>query len=212
MAEVSNETFDVSRKALNIPSDDGKDQPTDTPKVEKVITGEVIQKHKSGLQKVTETFLGGNIKDVGRYILNDVMIPAAKDMMYDMVSQGFQRLLFGESRQDRSRDRRRDYTSYGSYYRGGSRDDDRRRQVARRSNDFDDIILKTREDAEEVLGRMQDLTADYGKCTVADLYNFVGISSTYTDYDYGWSDLRGASISRTRDGYLLNLPRTEGLR
>lgn len=212
MAEVDKEKFDISRKSLGIPQDgESNDKPVDAPKVDKVITGEVIQKHKSGIQKVAETFLGGDIKDVGSYIINDVMIPAAKDMMYDMVSQGFQRLLFGESRQDRTRASRRDYTSYGAYYRGGARDD-RPRTVARSRNDFDDIILQTREEAEDVLGRMQDLAADYGKCSVADLYNLVGISSKYTDYDYGWTDLRGASISRTRDGYLLNLPRTESLR
>lgn len=212
MAEVDKKHFDISRKALGIPQDDrSEEKPAEAPKVDKVVTGDVIQKRKSGVQKLAETFLGGDVKDVGSYILNDVMIPAAKDMMYDMVSQGFQRLLFGESRQDRTRDRRRDYTSYASYYRGGSRDN-RQRPATRNRNDFDDIILRTREDAEDVLGRMQDLAADYGKCTVADLYNLVGISSKYTDYDYGWTDLRGASISRTREGYLLNLPRTESLR
>jgi hypothetical protein len=35
----------------------------------------------------------------------------------------------------------------------------------------------------------------------------VGITGNYTDNKYGWTDIRSASVNRTRDGYALKLPK-----
>ena len=72
---------------------------------------------------------------------------------------------------------------------------------------YDDIILDTRREAEEVLDRMQDLIDSYGMVSVADLYDLVGINGSYTDNKYGWTHLRSTDVQRVRDGYLLKLPK-----
>ena len=82
-------------------------------------------------------------------------------------------------------------------------------RTSRARHDFDEIILETRGEAEEVLSHLVDLTIDYQQATVADLYDLVGITSNFTDNKYGWTDLRSASVTRVRDGYLINLPRTQ---
>lgn len=212
MAEVDKETFDVSRDALGIEPDNK--QSTDKPEMDKVVQGEVVHKKKAKVQKVAETFFGGDLRDVASYVFNDVMIPAAKDLLYDTISQGFSRLLFGDVR-PRSTSTR-GYTSYSSMNRTqsvGGRDRIRERMVeVRNSYDFDDITFRDRRDAEAVMDTLRDAIDHYGQCSVADLLKASGISPRYTDYDIGWTDLSRASIARYRDGYMLNMPRTESLR
>lgn len=187
-------------------------------KIEKVVTG-LVKKQKRGFgKKLAETFLEDDTKSVGSYIFHDVLIPAAKAMISDMVGGGIEMLLFGDRRgRNTRREGGRSFTSYGSYYRSTDRDRDRDRdrvgrdisKVGRARHDFDEIILETRGEAEEVLSHLVDLIIDYNQATVADLYGLVGISENFTDNKYGWTDLRSASVTRVRGGYLINLPRTQ---
>lgn len=194
------------------PKSEGKE----VKKVEKVIEGEVVRRKKPLSKRFAETFMGGSAKGVWEYVLMDVLIPAAKDTITDAVSQGVERMIFGDSRSPSSRARRSGssygYTSYNkmsSTY--SSRRDNRREPShrARSSHDFDEIILSTRVEAEEVIDRLFDLVSKYETASVADLYDLVGVNGSYTDEKWGWTDLRGAGVSRTRSGYLLDLPRPE---
>lgn len=81
----------------------------------------------------------------------------------------------------------------------------------RSTHDFDEIILATRVEAEEVVDRLFDLVGRYESASVSDLYSLVGISGNFTDEKWGWTDLRGAGVERVRNGYLLDLPRPEPL-
>ena len=222
---MDNENKEQLKNTFPSNSKSAKREPQQQPKVEdrkleKVVTG-VVKKQKRGLGKrIAETFLEDNTKSVGSYIFHDVLIPAAKSMICDMVGWGgfAEILLFGDKRGGArgrgGRSNSKSYTSYGSYYRltdGDNRDRDRRdiSRTSRARHDFDEIILETRGEAEEVLSHLVDLTIDYQQATVADLYDLVGITSNFTDNKYGWTDLRSASVTRVRDGYLINLPRTQ---
>ena len=77
---------------------------------------------------------------------------------------------------------------------------------------FEDVVLDSRSDAEEILYRMDEILATYGMVRVADLYEFAGISSNFTDNDYGWYDIRTAEIVRVRDGYIIKMPRAVPLK
>ena len=197
-----------------------KDEKKDEPKVEKVVVGNVTRRKKPLGKRMAETFVGGDTKGVWSYILHDVMIPAAKDMLADAGSQGLERMLFGEAR-SAGRRRGRGSAPYGhvNYQRMGShpagragRSDERTySRRARASHDFDEILLDTRVEAEEVIDRLFDLVSRYEQATVEDLYDMVGIDPNYTDKKWGWVDLRGAGVTRTRAGYLLDLPRPEPL-
>lgn len=189
-----------------------KQKTEESPKnLEKVVSGEVIQKKKGFGSKLKETFGGDDARSVGSYIFFDVIIPAAKAMLADAASQGAERLLFGDSR-GRSRvsgGRGAGYTSYSRMY---GRDNDRssRRELssrARATHDFDEIILQERGEAEEVLDQLTNLVDDYGHAKISDLYELVGITGSYIDDKWGWNDLSRASTSRVRQGYLLDLPK-----
>ncbi len=193
----------------------------ETKKLEKIITGEVKKQKKSFSKRIAEVFLEDDTKSVGSYILHDVLIPAAKSMISDMVGGGLDMLLFGERRGKNNSSIRRDggrtYTSYGSFYSGGGQTRDSRPQQremsrgGRARHDFDEIVLEARGDAEDVLSRLVDNVIDYGQTTVADLYDLVGMTGQFTDHKYGWTDLRNAYVSRVRGGYLINLPRPQPL-
>lgn len=189
-------------------------------KVDQVVQSEVVRRKKPLGKRFTETFFGGDSKGVWEYVAFDVLIPAAKDTFADAVSQGVERMIFGEARSVSRRHGRRPNDSYISYNRYSSRRPDPREerrdrpQISRRaraSHDFDEIILATRVEADEVLERLFDLVDKYETATVADLYDLVGISGNYTDDKWGWTDLRTSGITRVSQGYLLDLPRPEPL-
>lgn len=178
---------------------------TDRKKVEKVVHGRVRTKPKSGVSKITDVFISEDAANVKSYIVMDVLVPAVKKAISDIVRDGIDMILYGESRGRKS-------TSASGYvsYRDYSRSDDRDRFRDSRSRSIyahDDIILDSRGEAEEVLTRMDELIDTYGNVSVADLYDLVGKSSEYTDNKYGWTNIRNAEPIRVRDGYMLKLPK-----
>lgn len=191
-------------------------EPEKTQKVNKVVTGAVKQKKRSFSKRLASTFLEDDTKSVGNYLLYDILIPAAKSMISDMIGGGVEMLLFGERRRSNTsssirRDGSRSTINYNSMSRSSISNRDSRdiSRTGRVRHDFDEIVLESRGEAEEVLANLVDLTIDYGSASVADLYDLVGITSNFTDNKYGWTDLKGASVVRIRDGYLISLPKTQ---
>lgn len=71
----------------------------------------------------------------------------------------------------------------------------------------EDIILKTRKEAEEVLSILLDKQIDYGQATVADYFKAVKFKNNSENDKWGWTDLRDVKISPAHSvGYRLNLP------
>lgn len=174
-------------------------------KLEPIAQGKA--KKKNEIKKFADVFIAEDVTSVKNYILMDVLLPAAKKAISDIVTNGIDMILYGETRnKSKGRESRVSYTKY--YDRERDRDYDRpSRSRGRYGYDYDDIILDTRKEAEEVLDRMDDLIDNYGMVSVADLYDLVGISGNYTDNKYGWTNLRNADVQRVRDGYLLKLPK-----
>ena len=187
-------------------------------KIEKVTTGEVVTRKMPLGKRLLGTFFGGDAKGVVGHVIAEVLLPAAKDAVADAFSQGIERLIFGEARSTSRRTGQRPSGSSGyvSYNRmssptspiAGRREEPRNvSRRARGAHDFDEIILATRVEAEQVIDRLFDLVARYEQATVSDLYELVGVSGNFTDEKWGWTDVRGAGVTRIRNGYLLDLPR-----
>jgi hypothetical protein len=189
--------------------------------VEQVVTGEAASRKKTLGRRFREVFIGGDTKSVISYVIADVLVPQAKDMFAEAVSSGFERLIYGESRPGRRHGMRTqagpgptNYTRYsarGNNPIGRQEREDRRPTASVRTQDLDDILLATRVEAEAVVDRMYDLLRDYETVSIADLYSLIGWTSKYTDQKWGWTDLQGTDIRRTRDGYILILPKTIAL-
>lgn len=188
-------------------------------RIQRVATGDVVRRKKPLGRRLTENVIGGNAQSVWGYVIGEVLVPAARDMIVDAITGGAERAIFGESRGPSRRGGYRPvgtghtpYNRYGANKGSSLHSSESRREMSLRSranHNFEEIILQTRVEAEETLDRMIDLVERYEHASVADLYELVGVTASYTDQKYGWLDLRNASISRVRDGYLLNLPRPE---
>lgn len=208
-------------------SDDEKPADDAAHKVEKIVEGRVVRRKKPLGKRFTETFIGGNAKAVLGYILFEVLVPAAKDTIADVVTQGIERTLYGDGPRSTTRrggggyrpGRAESYVAYNRYATPGSsqgsrtreRDEPRMSQRGRAAHDFDEIILDSIGEANEVIEQLFELVSKFERARVADLYDMVGIDSAHTDYTWGWTDLRGARASRVSGGYLLNLPKPEPL-
>lgn len=181
---------------------------TQEKKVEKVVTGVVKTKKKSKFNQMMDGFISEDAKNVKSYVFGEVLIPAIKKAISDIVTDGIDIILYGESR-GRNKRSAADRVSYRNYYddRGrGSRMNERQAIMAA-GYSYDDIILSSRGEAEDVLARMDELMDTYGLVRVADLYDLVGITGNYTDNKYGWTNIRNADIVRVRDGYMIKMPR-----
>jgi hypothetical protein len=185
-----------------------------------VVSGGAVRRRKSLRKQFKETFVAGDARTAIHYVLFDVLLPAAKDMVVEAGSQGIEKLIFGDSRRrgaTRPPSGPTGYVSYNRYSTGpevGSRLSGPGRalsRAARARHNFDEIILDERAEAEEVIDRLFDLVSRYESATVADLYELVGLSALHTDNRWGWTDLTGAGVSRVRGGYLLDLPEPEPL-
>ena len=183
-----------------------KDAPADKKKVEKVVKGAVKTRKKSGVSKLKDTFISEDVSNVKSYILMDVLIPAAKKAISDIVRDGIDMILYGDTHRGHSSSSA-SYVSYRSYSDRDRRDNRYESSRSRTIYEPDDIILESRVEAEEVLERMNELLDNYGIVSVADLYDLVGKSCDYTANRYGWTNIRNAEPVRVRDGYLLKMPK-----
>lgn len=172
-------------------------------KVEKVVSGTVKTKKKTGLNKMANVFISEDAGNVKSYILMDVLVPAVKKAISDIVTNGIEMMLYGETGRKKNSNSSR--ISYRDYYKDDRRPRDR--GVSRSSYDYDDIILETRGEAEDVLSRMDEIMDTYGIVSVADFYDLVGVTGNFTDNKYGWTNIRNANVIRVRDGYMIKLPK-----
>lgn len=177
-------------------------------RVEKpVVTSGVKLKKKSELTKLGDVFISEDVKNVKSYVLMDVLVPAIKKAISDIVTNGIDMILYGETGRT-SRRSTTDRFSYDRCYndsRGGGRSSDARGRL-----DYDDICFPSRSVAASVREELINVVERYGFATVADYYDLADMSAPFTANKYGWmskQSIINADIVHSRDGYIIKLPR-----
>lgn len=179
--------------------------------IKQVATGKRIVKKKGFF----DTFLNGTLKVVGSYIVLEILIPAAKNTLSDMINNASDMMLFGEPKsRRRDRDRIGERISYSGYYDRGDRRDrfydrdrrDRERTLGRSRFNSDEILLPSREEAEDVIQEMFVIFDQYNAVTVSEFLELVGLPDEYTDRSFGWINLRDVQARRVPEGYIIDLP------
>jgi|SRR3954464_3517466 len=185
--------------------------------IQRVTSGEPTRRKKSLRKQFTETFIAGDARSSVRYVVLDIMIPAARDMVLDSGLGFLEKLMVGESRRRGSTPPLSGATGYVDYRRvgGGIASAMGNRFVgpqrvanrqSRLAHNFDDIVIESRAEAEMVIDQLMEVVSRYGSATVADLYELVGLPTNHTDNRWGWTNLLGAGVTRIRNGFLLDLP------
>lgn len=184
--------------------------------IKPIAEGKVSKKKQPAGKRLRESLGLEETRTVGDYLVWDVLIPAAKEMVADLVKKGIDVFLYGGAGASRpARGGNRSKVSYDGYYnRGGNRDyrearaESRRRYGIRPGSDIRDFVFDDRRDAETILSEMCEIIDTYGFVKLSDFYSAVGESErNFTDHGYGWEALGTASVERVRDGWVLDLPR-----
>lgn len=190
----------------------GKEVDVPEKKIEKVIKGEVVVKKKSLSAKIKETFVEADFKSVFGYVVNEVLIPAAREMIVTASTKGVERMIYG----DRGPRRGSGYGPTRSSYGGSPLRTDYRSASTRPPSQIgaqrypragrNDYFIETREEAMDVLQMMHDILEMYDEVSVADYNAMLDIPSVHTDEKWGWKNLVDSHVRPTRDGYLIELP------
>lgn len=195
------------------------------PEVKRVVKGEVVKKKRPIGSLFKEVFLGGDIHDVGDYVLGNIILPKLRDTLWEVISRGSGRWIFGDNRVGPSKTP----TSYagkvsyntipiqqapdprtGSPFLPARLPDQPRIRPANRaiSNDF---IFHERTDAEGVLEQMLNVLDEGYVVSMADFFEMMGLESTdHTDNKFGWSTLPPTiQIRQQGNGWIIDLPPLE---
>ena len=173
-------------------------------KIQKVVTSKPKTRKNEG-RNLMNIFISEDAGNVKSHIFMDILVPAVKKAISDIVRDGIDMVLYGETSNHKNNSNNR--VSYRNYY--DDKRDGRRESDARLRNrfDYDDIVFETRGEAEAVLSQMIDVIRRYDFVTVADMYDMADITAPYTGNKYGWTNLRNAEVVRVRDGHIIKLPK-----
>lgn len=182
------------------------------------VEGRPVPKTRSLWRKVFETFAINNIKDARDYIVSDVIIPGFLDILYDGITRGAGRLIYGEKGM-KTKGIKKGGIDYSSGIKRLS-DGEAWKAIDRRSDsevvsisDYNEIELKTKAKAEQLLDDMSEYLDIHEIISVADMYDMAKYKGgDYTDNYWGWSNLAGAHIKRSEGGWTLILPRAVNIK
>ena len=175
-----------------------------------VSNGNVTVKKKGVLGKMKDAFFAAEFKDAAGSVVKNVLVPAMQRTIVDMANNALNTLFFGTSTKSSGLNwwnggatrfgysaPQIDYTSFSN------------KPANQVSNvpTYDEIIIGDYEEANKVLDSMQAILDRYGKVTISDLYQLVGLPAISSYFNYGWKNLSGASIGVVTGGYLLKFPR-----
>lgn len=175
-------------------------------KITKVTDGPARVRKKTGVNKFVDTFISEDVENVKSYIVTDVLIPAIKNTILDIITDSANMFFGGSGRSKRGSSGSK--ISYRNFYE--QRDTRGRVSESKTSTRFDynDIVFDSRGEAQAALDQMEDVISEYGFVTVADFYDMADLSQPYTSNKYGWTNVRNAEVLRLRDGgYIIKLPK-----
>lgn len=174
--------------------------------VQKVVKGEVKTK-KSLKDKILTTFIAEDRGSIKEYIFEEVVGPLVREGLWAAATGALGMLIFGDAGAAPRKNSGRTNYSKVSTANSGRRD----YHKTPKDSDSSDVIFQSRMDAQEVLNFLRDRIEEYDQATVADFKEASDISPTFTDNNYGWTNLDSAYVRQERGGYTVNLPKARYL-
>lgn len=196
------------------------DKPKARPQLERVTTSEVVQRKKPMRHRVADTLFPERAQSIGQFVLQDVIVPTVKDLLYEVVTAALGRSMWGNAGR-RAVNRfvqgpqqgPGGFVSYNlmsqspSVQKGpGQLRAMQPDEPTRSSRDFGQFVFPNRGEAEFVLERLVDVVREYQVVTVSELFTLIGQPATTTDHKWGWFNLSGAAVQGIHGGFVLTLP------
>jgi len=183
-------------------------------KMKAVTTATTVRRKRNLGRQFKETFFKGDPRGAAEYVFFEVLVPSVKDMLFDGFESGIRSLIYGEDAKKRPSGASAGYAGLGhvayNSMSSAAKTVQSERVISRRArarHDFGELVIASREEAENVLDLMFETLSRYGSVSVATLYELTGIQSSHTDMKWGWTELQGSKAVRTRQGgFLLDLP------
>ena len=176
-----------------------------------IVKGEVKQQKKTLGKKISEFFFETNGKDVLHYVVEDVIQPRVRDLLYDIVVGTADAKIYGRGSKSSSSSSSYERNDYENRFKNKNRNNwNGAGERRRRGSGFDlEEWFEDKLDALDVLNAMKGRINQFGMTTVGDYYDFIGKSAPgeYTTADFGWENLDGATVRHKRDGFYIDLPR-----
>ena len=201
---------DIKPNSFKYRNEEKQNKAMEKERAQKVVRGVARTKKPNMLSRLAGGVISDDAHNVGDHIRDDVLIPAVKDTILDIIIKGAT-IIFGGGRRPNSTNPLSNisYYNYSDRFGGSpySKPKTAAEQRTRNPFNYDNIVFANRADAEMVLDQMWGSIKRYGLVTVMDLYDMADISAPYTSDKYGWTDISTASVDRTYGGYIIRLPK-----
>lgn len=157
-------------------------------------------------------------EEIKRYTIQDVILPGLKDVIWDIATTALNTFLFGRTESASPRSNRPytssiQYSSTKNYNRVGRPTYSSQRPNNSKVSSIDtrpeeEFIFERKSDADTVLDELREAIENFGVVSVQSLFEMCGKTAPFTANKFGWMDLEDAMVERTRDGYVIRLPRS----
>lgn len=181
-------------------------------KVEPVVTGTTKVHKKNWFQRTGEILFAQTDRDtIGKYLVNDIVVPYFRKVVFDLVTSTLDMFLYGGSAPSNrvQPNRTNTYTNYNSGYSYRAQASNQPKPITGTEVfNFDKIVFSSKRDAVAVLDGMCDILDRYSLVTVAQFYSLANCSIDNVQANkFGWFDLSGAEIVRDSSGFYVKLPK-----
>lgn len=209
--------------------------------VKPVTRGTVSSAKPSFGKRLKGVLIAEDIGDIKSYLFRDVIGPGIRDMIVFSLINSVRMIFYGKNAAGRpgiggygfgysfgnmfgayrspfgSVNPGVGYTPYGSMSIGGVKANGQPMQQTQMAQPGllqpNMIRIPTRGEAELVRDQLAEIMGAYGRVTVADFFDTVGVSGNGSGVDgnYGWNDLTGMMIQPYPDGFGFSMPRAKPL-
>lgn len=186
-------------------------------KLDKVVVGKVTIRKQPLHKRIMRGLIAEDVTNVGDFVLTQVIGPAVRDLIANIIGQGTNQLLYGKSARrpmgiqgNILNGAQIGRVAPGNAYHQGSNEPRRiLTREAQTTHNFTDIVMDNAQDAAFILQALQEQIVRFKVATVADFYDLLGQTGSYQDRAFGWYNLDNADIRPVRGGFLIDLPPTQ---
>ena len=169
-----------------------------------------IQK-QNGFTKFMGDMIADDIRSIGASIYGDILIPSFKKILDEIASNAIHMLLYGKAAEPKTSSFA-SKISYGGFYKQPVIGEPLKANTGPNVLNFDNVIFRTRGEAEVALATMEDiLDSGYKAVTICDFYEIAHLADYVPDWTYnkyGWYTVEGIQVRKCigQDGYYIPLP------